>query len=96
MAAHGVAEFPRQTLLGDRLRGDGTGARLVGILWLQTAVAYVVLAACLALRGAVPAAPTAAVLLISIILCLVEYPQTRTGLLIDLALVAGLSAFSQL
>jgi hypothetical protein len=26
---------------------------------------------------------------------LVEYPQTRTGLLIDLALAAALSAFSQ-
>jgi hypothetical protein len=90
------AEFPDKARLSDRFRRDGTRAPLVGILWLQTAIAYVALAVWLAVRGSLPAAPTAAVLLVSSMLCLIEWPDTRTGFLIDLALVGALSAFSQL
>jgi hypothetical protein len=85
------AKFPEKARLSDRLEGDGTGGRLMGILWLQTAIAYVALAACLAVRGSLPAAPAAAVLLISSILCLIEWPETRAGLFIDLALAGALS-----
>ena len=106
MALHGVAhmvgfagswqlastnEIPyKTTVLGGNLDLGDAGIRVVGVLWAAAAVAFVTVSAATVLDK--PWWPTAAVIvaLSSMALTLLELPQARIGLVVNLALIATL------
>jgi hypothetical protein len=106
MALHGVAhmvgfagswqlaattEMPyKTTVLGGNLDLGDAGIRVVGVLWALAALAFVTVSGATALDK--PWWPTAAVIvaLASMALTLVELPQARVGLVVNLALIATL------
>ena len=103
MALHGTAHlvsfieawrlmpevFPyKTTILAGRVDLGDAGTRAVGVIWLATAVGFVVAAAG-AVVGAAWWAPMAlAVGATSILLSSVEMPQARLGLAINVALLS--------
>ena len=106
MALHGVAhmvgfagswqlastnDIPyKTTVLGGNLDLGDAGIRIVGVLWALAAVAFVTVSGATALDKSWW--PTAAVIvaLSSMALTLLELPQARIGLVVNLALIATL------
>jgi hypothetical protein len=106
MALHGVAhlvgfagawqlapakEIPyKTTVLAGHVQLGDAGIRVMGVLWLVAALAFVVTAGGAALnapwwtRGAVIAA------LASLVLTMVEWPEARIGLFVNLAILGVL------
>jgi len=83
-----VAELPyRTTILAGRLDvGDG-GIRIVGLLWLVAAVGM--LGSAVAWATALDSAfyATMVAIFLSAALCLIEWPEARIGLFVNVALV---------
>lgn len=83
--------FPyKTTLLGGRLNAGPVGIRVVGVLWLVAAVAFVV--AAIALWTQQPwwwgaAVATAAA---SLVLTVLSWPEARVGVVINVVLLAVL------
>ena len=101
LAAHGLAHLPgfvgpwkfsagvpyKTTILGGRLDVGDVGAKVVGVLWLLLAVAFVLLA-WVAYAGA-PWWPLGALAVasVSLLLCLIHWPETIIGVVIDILLI---------
>jgi hypothetical protein len=85
------AEVPyKTTVLGGLIDVGHGGTRVVGLIWLATALACMVAGSVL-WEGAAWAIPfTKAVLLFSLALCLTALPEARVGLLVDVVLLAWL------
>jgi hypothetical protein len=86
-----LEEMPyKTTLLAGALDVGTTGIRVVGLLWLLAAIGFVVAGvAVFALRswwGAV----TLGVALFSLVLCILGWPDTRFGLLVNLVILGYL------
>ncbi len=112
LAAHGIAhvvgfaiawrlltstDLPyKTTLLAGRLDVGAAGIRLVGLLWLTLAASFVVVGVLTIVRGHISVGVVAAVAAASAILCLIEWPQARIGLFVNLGVLAALSAFRAL
>jgi len=106
LAAHGVAhlvgflvpwrlisapDMPfKTTLLAGRVDVGEAGIKVIGALWLLTAVAMVVAAAGVALQTRWAGILMLPVVAVSLVLCLVELPQARIGLVLNGVLVLTL------
>lgn len=103
LAAHGVAhlvgflvpwkliaapDMPfKTTLLAGRVDVGEAGIRVVGVLWLLTAVVMVATALGLAVQARWAGSIVLPVLAVSLVLCLVELPHARIGLVLNGVLV---------
>jgi hypothetical protein len=76
------------TVFGDRFDLGEVGIRVVGGFWLLAATAFVVAAAATAQRVAWWPGFTAAVTAASLILCVLNWPQARMGVYVNLAILA--------
>jgi len=106
LAAHGVAhlvgflvpwrlmtapDMPfKTTLLAGRVDVGEAGIKVIGALWLLTAVAMVVAAAGVAFQTRWAGILVLPVVAVSLVLCLVELPQARIGLVLNGVLVLTL------
>jgi hypothetical protein len=82
------ARFPyKTTILGGRLDVGDVGAKVVGVLWLMLVIDFAVVA-WLAYRGA-PSWPLGALAVASgsVLLCLIDWPETMIGAVIDVVVV---------
>lgn len=112
MVLHGVAHLPgfvnewrlatleglpyRTTILAGRLELGEAGIRVVGTLWLVAAIAFWAAGAG-ALAGRSWWIPAAAIVAVaSLALSLVELPEARIGVLVNLVILAGLFMASRL
>jgi hypothetical protein len=107
MAVHGIAHlvgfagawqlapggFPyKTTVLGGQVDLGNAGIRVVGLLWLTTAVAFVAVAVG-TVAGVVWWAPAAlTIAIVSLLLSVLEFPEARLGVVINIAIIAALAA----
>ena len=75
------------TLLGGRLDVGEAGIRAVGALWLAAALAFFVMATATAMRAAWWPRATAIVALASLALCLTALPESKVGVIVNVAIV---------
>lgn len=111
VAAHGVAhlvgfvsawklamlpELPyKTTLLAGRIDVGDAGMRIVGVLWLLLAVAFVAAAIDVATdTGWVRVMPVAAIA--SLALCMTAWPEARIGVAVNVALILFLAIGARL
>ena len=103
LAAHGIAhlvgflvpwrllsspDMPyKTTLLAGRVDIGDAGIRVIGVLWLLTAGLMAASAAGLALQTRWAESMVLPVVLVSLVLCLIEVPQARIGLALNVGLV---------
>ena len=108
MTAHGFAHlvgfvvawqiraFPEApfhtTILNGSIDVGAWGARIVGLLWLLVAVTFVFAASGLALREAWWPVTAAIIIVASLILCVVGWPEARIGVYVNLVIAALLLA----
>ncbi len=108
LAAHGIAhaagaavawrlttspEIPyHTTLLNGRFDVGDAGIRVIGLLWLGTACAFVAGAILLAGRSPSALIVIAAVSAASLVLCTVEWPFSQVGLIVDIVVLLALPA----
>jgi hypothetical protein len=87
------AELPyKTTLLAGRIDvGDG-GIRIVGLLWLAMAIAFIAASAAFALQKPGAFAFMAVVASGSLSLCLVGWPEARIGFFVNVALLVLFAA----
>ena len=111
LLAHGVAhlvgfavpwkllsseEVPyRTTILGSLIDVGHAGARALGVVWLAAALAFVLLAAAV-LAGLNVRPWTSAMLGMSIVLCVIGWPEARIGLVVNALMLAALFAMPDL
>ena len=104
LVAHGVAhivgfvsmwqlgdpsKFPYQTtILGGHVDLGDAGARVLGVLYLGCAVAFVVAAAAYFVRAPWWPPLFIATVSVSLVLCMVNLPLTKIGLAVNLVLLA--------
>jgi hypothetical protein len=112
LAAHGIAhaagfavawrltsspEIPYHTaLLNGRFEVGDTGIRIVGLLWLAAAFMFLAAAGLLAAHHRFGLVALALATTMSLILCLVEWPFSRVGLVINVLLLVMLPAIGTL
>jgi hypothetical protein len=87
-----LPELPyRTTLLNGQLDAGAVGTRIIGLCWLLAALAMVGTAVA-TFRGS-PAWPalTLGAATFSLVLCILGLPESRIGLVVDLALILGVS-----
>ena len=85
-----AADLPyKTTILGGRVDLGG-GIRLMGILWLALSAVFVVIAAGTALNTTWWASAAGVAATISLVMTLLEMPQARIGMLVNLAILAAL------
>jgi hypothetical protein len=103
IAAHGIAhapgfavswrlmtspEIPYHTaLLGGRLTVGDTAIRALGLFWIAAGAAFVGTAVLLAVRSPYAMTALAIATLVSLVLCVLEWPYARIGLFFNLALL---------
>jgi hypothetical protein len=91
-----TAEVPYRTaILGGVTDLGDAGARALGVVWLVAAVAFVLLAGAL-LAGWNVRLWIFAMLSMSIVLCVVGWPEARIGLVVNAVLLAALLAMPDL
>ena len=91
-----TAEVPyRTTILGGVTDLGETGARALGVVWLVAALAFVVLAAAV-VAGSNVRMWMFTMLSLSIVLCVVGWPEARIGLVVNAVLLAALLAMPDL
>ena len=89
-------EMPyRTTILGGMMDAGDTGIRLIGILWLSIALAFVAIASCVVAGWNVRTA-LFALLALSSAFCVIGWPEARIGLMVNAALLAALLALPEL
>lgn len=86
----------RTTILGGVVDIGPVGARVLGILWLLTAIAVAAAAAALLLRAPWWSRAALAVLAWSAVLCIIAWPDARPGLIVNAALGGAILAGSRL
>lgn len=77
----------KTTLLAGRVDVGDAGIRVVGVLWLLTALVMIGSAAGLALHARWAESIVLPVVLVSLVLCLIEVPQAGIGLALNVGLV---------
>jgi hypothetical protein len=110
LAAHGIAHLPgflvawkireleglsyRTTIFGTSMDVGARGIRAIGVAWMLAAIAFVLLAAAVAVHSGPWREALPIVLVISVLLCAVGWPEARIGIVanavIALLLLAGL------
>lgn len=80
------------TILGGRIDVGDRGIRVVGILWLLASLAYLAAALGLALLQPWWIPAVAIVTVVSLLLCVLGWPDSRIGVAVDLAILAFLMA----
>ncbi len=91
-----TAEVPyRTTILGGVTDLGDAGARALGVVWLVAALAFVLLAAAV-LAGWNVRMWTFTMLSLSIVLCVVGWPEARIGLVVNAVFLAVLLAMPDL
>ena len=86
-----AANIPyKTTVLGGRVDLGNGGIRVMGILWLVLAFVFVVVAAGTALDTTWWVRVAAVVATLSLAMTLLEMPQARIGLFVNLAILAAL------
>ncbi len=90
------ADMPyKTTILAGRIDVGANGIRLVGVLWLLVGAMTMGAAIAWRLDWPDPMALTAAALLLSLPLCIVEWPLTKIGLAVDVVLLVALPVIAQ-
>ena len=96
--AHGLAHIVgflapsyEPSFLTDRLEAGAVALRTMGVLWLFTAIAFVVAGLGFAADVAWWPAFTAATALFSLGLSAIEWPRAQVGVYLNLAILAGLA-----
>ena len=90
---HLGADLPyKTTVLGGRVDLGDAGIRVAGLLWLGLALAFVVAGAGAALNYDWWVKATLYVVAASLILTMMELPQAKLGLVVNLAILAVLFA----
>ena len=82
----------KTTVLGGRVDLGDTGIRAAGLLWLTAAMAFVVVGAGAALNYEWWVKATLFVTLASLALTIIEFPEAKIGLVVNLAILAVLFA----
>ncbi|MDQ6604749.1 MAG: ABC transporter permease [Chloroflexota bacterium] len=80
----------RTTALGDHLDLGTAGIRSVGLLWLLAALGFIAVGVGLVRQGRPWRVPIAAVAILSLILCILTWPDSASGAVIDVAILAAL------
>lgn len=83
------------TLFNRSLEVGDVGVKLVGLIWLATALAFLAVAVLLWRRHAWAVRLTIGLLLVSLVLCVAGLPGSIMGLAIDVALLAILAVAPQ-
>lgn len=78
----------KSTVLNGRWDLGEGGAKVYGLLWLVTALVFAVAAVGAFTRASWWGALTLAVALVSSVLCILSWPETKIGLFVNLALIA--------
>jgi hypothetical protein len=106
MLLHGIAHLPgfvvswrltelkempyRTTVLGGRLEVGDAGIRLIGVLWLAAALAFVLIATSALTQRTWWAPAATAVAISSLLLSVLGLPDSRIGIAVNLAILAAL------
>jgi hypothetical protein len=77
----------RTTVFGGRVDLGDIGIRAIGILWLLTAIAFLIAATGVMTGAAWWMTGTLGVAIASLGLCLLEWPQARIGAVVNVALI---------
>jgi hypothetical protein len=86
-----LGELPyKTTVLGGRVDLGDTGIRAAGLLWLTAAMAFVVVGAGTALDYSWWAKAALYLTLASLALTIMEFPEAKLGLVVNLAILAVL------
>jgi len=86
-----IRRVPYQiSILGEQLDSADLGARLLGTLWLLTAVAFTVGAAAVFADAAWWPTYTAVVAACSLLLCVVGWPGSKIGIPVNLTILLAL------
>lgn len=98
LLAHGIAHIvgfirawapTRTTIVGDRIDLGAGWIKLVGILWLFGALAFTVAAAATLVNAAWWPAFTVGLAASSLTLCMLQLPDTKFGVVMNLVLIAS-------
>jgi len=81
------------TVLGGRVDLGDIGIRIEGILWLVTALGFIVVGIRLAVLRRLEPLPILEVTLFSVVLCLLGLPEASVGVVIDAVILVALSLF---
>jgi hypothetical protein len=108
MAAHGLAHLVgfvvswqirslpnapfRTTILNGSVDVGLWGTRVVGLFWLLAAVTFVFAASGVALRQSWWPVVTTIIIMVSLMLCVVGWPEARVGVFVNLLIAALLLA----
>jgi hypothetical protein len=80
----------RTSVLGGHLNLGTAGIKSVGILWLVAALGYIIVGVVLAWQGRLWPVPIAAITALSLIPCILAWPDSAFGAVIDVAILATL------
>jgi hypothetical protein len=80
----------RTTVLGGHLDLGTAGIQGVGVLWLLAALGFITVGVGLAWHGRPWQVPIAAITILSLILCILTWPDSAFGAVIDVAILAAL------
>jgi hypothetical protein len=102
LAAHGIAHFVgfvfswriatlaelpfKTTVLADRVDIGNTGILVMGVLWLVVGLGFSIAAVLVSMRVPSALRVTAYIVAASFSLCVIEWPDSRIGLGVDVAL----------
>ena len=82
----------KTTVLGGRVELGATGIRATGVLWLAAAMAFVVVGGGAALNSGWWTKAALYVTLASLALTIIEFPEAKIGLVVNLAILVALFA----
>jgi hypothetical protein len=86
------SEIPyHTTLLGGRLDAGDAGIRLLGVLWLLTALAFAAAAGAVLFESTLWRGLTLAVAGASLMLSALHWPEARVGVALNVAIIAGIA-----
>lgn len=107
MILHGIAHLPgfvvpwriatfkdtpyKTTLLSGRLDVGDTGIRIIGVLWLAVAIAFVVAGIAMIAGTQWWGVTAICVALVSLVLSLLSLPEARIGVAVNIAILALLA-----
>jgi hypothetical protein len=87
-----VEGFPyRVTALGGLADLGEAGTRVVGLLWLACAVGFIVAAVGIARRASWALQLTAVLAAVSIVLCVLGFPETAAGLMVNVGILIAVA-----
>ncbi len=86
----------KTTILGGRVDLGAAGIRVVGVLWLLAAAAFLAAAGAFIFQAPWALPFTAAVSVVSLLLCAIEWPEARIGVFVNVGLLAILLLASRL